>query len=130
MDLEGVTKVGTDLKWRFVSFKVTPSNDRFLCVYAPSGYSTRKLLARERFFEGLQNYMKNKNERNENKIIFGDFNFTMDKMDRDGENKIQKLYRCCSNYTLSKFIVNLWRREIQEFPELTHYKSSFGKDLG
>ena len=74
--------------------------------------------------------MKNKNERNENKIIFGDFNFTMDKMDRDGENKIQKLYRCCSNYTLSKFIVNLWRREIQEFPELTHYKSSFGKDLG
>ena len=31
--------------------------------------------------------MENKNKRNENKIIFGDFNFTMDKMDRYGGNK-------------------------------------------
>ena len=32
-------KVDTDAKGRFVSFKFTPSNDRVLCVYAPSGYS-------------------------------------------------------------------------------------------
>ena len=32
-------KVDTDPKGRFVSFKFTPSNDRVLCVYAPSGYS-------------------------------------------------------------------------------------------
>ena len=32
--LEGVTEVDTDPKGRFVSFKVTPSNDRVLCVYA------------------------------------------------------------------------------------------------
>ena len=31
--------------------------------------------------------MENKCEENENKIILGDFNITMDKMDRDGENK-------------------------------------------
>ena len=31
--LEGVTEVDTDPKGRFVSFKVTPSNDRVLCVY-------------------------------------------------------------------------------------------------
>ena len=35
--------------------------------------------------------MENKNERNENKIIFGDFNCTMNKVDRDGENKTQRL---------------------------------------
>ena len=35
---------------------------------------------------GLQNYIKNKKEGNENKIIFGDFS-TMDKMGRDGGNK-------------------------------------------
>ena len=34
--------------------------------------------------------MENKNEGNENKIILEDFNCTRDKMDRDGENKIQK----------------------------------------
>ena len=34
LGLEGVTKVDTDPKGRFVSFKVTPSNDRVLCVYA------------------------------------------------------------------------------------------------
>ena len=52
-----------------MSFKVTPSNDRVLCVYAPSGYSTREQLARGRFFEGIQKYMENKNEENENKYF-------------------------------------------------------------
>ena len=42
--------------------------------------------------------MEKKNERNKNKIILGDFNCTMDKMDRYGGNKTQRLYRCCSNY--------------------------------
>ena len=44
--------------------------------------------------------MKNKNEGNENKIILGDFNSTIDKMSRYSGNKTQKLYRCCSNYAL------------------------------
>ena len=57
--------------------------------------------------------MQNKNEGNENKII-GDLNCTMDKIDRDGENKTRRLYRCCSSYALYKFIVDngledLWR---------------------
>ena len=34
LGLEGVTEVETDLKGKFVSFKVIPSNDRVLCVYA------------------------------------------------------------------------------------------------
>ena len=53
---EGNTEVDTDPKERFVSIKVTPSNDRVLCVYASSGYSTREQLARGRFFEGLQGW--------------------------------------------------------------------------
>ena len=56
------------------------------------------------FFEGIQDYMENKNEGNENKIIFGDFNCTMDKMEKDGRNKI--LYRCCFSYALPKLIVD------------------------
>ena len=60
-------KVGTDPKGKFVSFKLTLSNDRVLCVYAPSGYSTRGQLNRGRFSEGLQIYMENKNSGNENK---------------------------------------------------------------
>ena len=47
--------------------------------------------------------MENKSERNENKIIFGYFNCTMDKMGRDGRNKTQRLCRCGSSYALSKF---------------------------
>ena len=84
-------KVDTHPKGRFVSFKFTPSNDRVLCVYAPSGYSTGEQLDRMRFFEGLQNYMENENKGNENKIILEDFNYTMGKMSRDGENKTQRL---------------------------------------
>ena len=73
LGLEGVTKVDTDPKGRFVSFKVTLYNDWILCVYVPSGDSTREQLSRGRFLEGLQNYMKNKNKGNENKLILGDF---------------------------------------------------------
>ena len=32
------------------------------------------------------------------KYCFGDLNCTMDKIERDGKNKTQRLYRCCSNY--------------------------------
>ena len=93
-------------------------------VCAPSGCSTREQLARRRFFEGLQNYMQNKNEGNENKKILGDLNCTMYKIDRDGENKTQRLYRCCSNYARSKLIVDnglqdLLRRENPESPDVT-----------
>ena len=67
LGLEGITKVDTDPKGRFVSFQVTPSNERVVCVYALSGYSTSEQLAKGRFFEGLQNYMENKNKGNEKK---------------------------------------------------------------
>ena len=77
--------------------------------------------------------MQNKNEGNENKIMLGDLNCTMDKIDRDGENKTQRLYRCCSNYALSKLIVDngledLWRRENPDSPEFICYDRSFAKD--
>ena len=72
-------------------------------------------MAMGRFSEGLQNYMQNINEENENKIMLGYLNYTMDKIGRDDENKTQILYRCCSNYVVSKIIVDngledLWRR--------------------
>ena len=78
--------------------------------------------------------MHNKNEGNEYKIMLGDVNCTMDKIDRDGENKTQRLYRCCSNYALSKLIVDngledLWRRENLDCPEFNWYNRSFAKDL-
>ena len=40
--------------------------------------------------------MESKCEGNESKIILGDFNITMDKMERDGGNKTERLYRYCS----------------------------------
>ena len=79
--------------------------------------------------------MQNETERNENKIMLGDLNCTMDKIDRDGENKTERLYRCCSSYVLSKLIVDngledLWRRESPDFPEFTFYDRYFAKDSG
>ena len=35
--------------------------------------------------------MQNKNEGNEKKVMLGDLNCTMDKIDRDGENETQLL---------------------------------------
>ena len=64
-----------------------------------------------------------KNKGNENKIILEDFNCTMDKMDKKGENKTKILYLCCSSYVRSKPIVDngledLWRRENPVFLSL------------
>ena len=47
--------------------------------------------------------MENKCEGNENKIILGDFNITMNEMDRDGGNKRHMIYRF---YTHVKFANN------------------------
>ena len=56
-------------KWLASIFflKVTPSNDRLLCVYTSSSHSAREQLARGRFLEGIQSYMENENEGNETK---------------------------------------------------------------
>ena len=93
-------KVETAPKGRFVSFKFTSSNDRVICVYSPLGYSTREQLDRGRFFEGIQIYVGNEYKRNENKTILEDFNYTMDKIDRDDKSKTQKIHWCCSSYAL------------------------------
>ena len=73
-------------------------------------------------------------ERNGNKIILADFNCSemVDKMDRDGGNKTQTLYRYRSNYVQSKIILDnrlddLWRRENPDSSEFTHYDRSPGK---
>ena len=59
----------------------------------------------------------------------------MDKIDTDGENKTQRLYRCCSNYGRSKLIVDngledLLRRENPDSPDVTCYDRSFAMDPG
>ena len=126
LDLEGITEVDTDPKARFVSFKVTTSNESSLFVPLQG-------IALENSWLGLQNYMQNENEGNKNKIMLRDLNCTMDKIDRDGENKTKRLYRCCSNYALWDLIVdngleNLWRRENPYSPEFTCYNRPFAKD--
>ena len=55
--------------------------------------STRKEHVRGHFFERLQNAIENKNKSNENKIILGGFNSSMNKMNRDDGNVTQRIYR-------------------------------------
>ena len=114
LGLEGVTEVDTDPKKRFVSFKVTISNEGSLLVPLQSIAPESSWLGGA-FLKYYKKICKIK-EGNENKIMLGVLNCTMNKIDRVGENKTQTLYRCCSNYALSKLIVDnglevLLRRE-------------------
>ena len=52
LDLEGITEVDTDPKERFVSFKVTTSNESSLFVPLQG-------IALQNSWLGLQNYMQN-----------------------------------------------------------------------
>ena len=75
--------------------------------------------------------MENKTKGNENKIIIGNFNCTLDKMDRDEGSKTQKCYSCHSNFALSKLIMDnvledLWRRKNPDISGFTHYDRSSG----
>ena len=126
-NFDDVTEIDTDPKEGFVSIKVAPSNDRVLCIYAPSGHNTGEQLTRPCFFKGLQIYMDNKTQGNKSKILLGDFNCTIDKMDWDQRNKTQKIHRYHSNFALSKIIVDngledLWRKESSDTSEFTYYK--------
>ena len=71
LGLEGMTEVRNDPKGRFVSFKVNTSNESSLFMpfqgIAPENSWPGGMGGR--FFEGLQNYMQNRNEGNENKIL-------------------------------------------------------------
>ena len=64
--------------------------------------------------------------------MLGELNYMMNKIDRDGENKTQRFYRCCSIYALSKLIIDngledlLWR-ENPDPTEFTCYDRSFAK---
>ena len=89
LDLEGVAQIDTDPKGRFDTFKVTLYLITEFSVFVPligitpeSSWLTGISLK-----DNKMENMENKCEGNENKIILGDFNITMDKLDRDGENE-------------------------------------------
>ena len=68
LDLGGITEVGTYPKGRFVFFKVTTSSESSLLMPL-QGIAPENSWLGGPFFEGLQNYMHNKNVVNENKIM-------------------------------------------------------------
>ena len=105
LGLEDITEVDTDPKGRFVSFKVTTSNKSSLFVPL-QGIAPRKSWPWDIFSKGCKiiSKKKRKKEGNGNKIMLADLNCT-NKIDRDGENKTQRLFSCCSNYALSKLRV-------------------------
>ena len=55
LGLEGINDFDINPKGRFVSVKLTPSNNRVPCIYALSVYITRKHLGRGNFLKELQN---------------------------------------------------------------------------
>ena len=81
-----VPEVDTDPKGRFLSFEVTLSNESSLLVPL-QGIAPENRWLGALFGRTTQNHMQNKNEGSENKIMLGDVNCTMNKIDRDGENK-------------------------------------------
>ena len=118
---EGITEVDTDLRGGFVPFKITPSNESSLFV------PLQGIAPENRWLGGA--FWK------DYKTMLGDLYCTVDKIDRDGENKTKRLYRCCSNYTLSKLIVDnrledSWKRKNPDSSEFTCYDRSFDKDPG
>ena len=75
--------------------------------------------------------MENKSDRNDNIIILRHFNCTINKMEKDGGNKIQRLHGCGSIYFLSKLIVDkrledLYRRKNLDSLDFTNYDRSSG----
>ena len=102
LSLEGITKVETDPKGGLCLLRLLHSllMTEFSVFKPLSGHSTRENLASGWSFKGIQSYMENKNDRNENKTTPGGFNDSIDKMDRYDGNKTQMIYRLCSNYAL------------------------------
>ena len=86
-------EVDTDLKSRFVSFKVTPSNDRVVCGYTTSGHCIREQLVRGCFFQGLENYLE-KNVREMKTKLYSETLMDMDGVD-ETQKKLWMLFQLC-----------------------------------
>ena len=82
-----------------MSFKITLPNNSSLCL-CPFRALHQRATDLGRFFEVLQNYMENKCEGNENKIVLGDFNITIGIMDRDDGKKTKTLLRSFQRSTI------------------------------
>ena len=83
-----------------MSFKVTPSNESSLFVPL-QGIAPQSSWLEDAFLKEYTIICKIK-MREMKKKLFADLNCTMDIIDRNGENKTQRLYRCYFNYSLSK----------------------------
>ena len=87
--LEGVTEVDTDPKGRSVSFKGTTSND--ISLFVPlQGIAPENCWLGGTFLKDYKIICKIKMREMKKKIMLGDFNCAIDKIDRDGEKKNTK----------------------------------------
>lgn len=115
-----IENLKTDKEGRYIIMRVKDSNDVLLNIYAPSGMNNTKKNDRTKFFKHLTKVLKNFKKPSENIILTGDFNNTLEKIDKTGN------FTLCPSQTQLKTLLqefdleDVWRLENPEENFFTH----------
>ena len=121
-----IKDIKSDPKGRYILFRIKDSNDLVAAIYAPSGASKEKQTERTNFYKHfnkiLKKYIKNK----DNILLVGDFNVTLEKIDRSRDDN----FKCSSQKELQNILTefdltDVWRTENPQ-KELYTYSHNSG----
>ena len=112
----------TDSKGRYLFARKKDTKDVLACIYAPSGYQKEK--ERSLFFQKINTLLNSYTKNDENIILLGDFNITINRKDRQTSTQ-----NCNSKNELLKLITDQdledqWRLEHHDKEIYTHYHAA------
>ena len=111
----------TDTNGKFIIFKILNTSDVVVALYAPSGIIKEKQDLRQTFFRKLRKEIRFNITKNENVIILGDFNSTLNTLDRS-TNEIGKEAKSELEALIQQFdLEDHWRLQNPNEKLYTHY---------
>ena len=111
----------TDSKGTFIIFRIVNTRDVIVALYAPSGILKERQELRQNFFRKLRKDIGLLTTRNDNVILKGDFNSTLNALDKS-TNELGKEAKSELENLLQQFdLEDLWRLQNPKEKLYTHY---------
>lgn len=116
----------TDNNGKFIIFRIVNTSDVVVALYAPSGIVREKQELRQNFFRKLRKEILFNTNTNDNIILLGDFNTTLNVLDRS-TNEIGKEAKSeLENLILQFDLEDHWRLQNPNEKLYTHYHGRTG----
>ena len=112
----------SDPKGKYLIFNIVNTNDTVVAIYAPSGILKEKRQERKLFYYRIRRLIRKYMPHGSNLILLGDFNTTLDKLDRiSGENFDTDVQKELQGILNEFDLEDHWRLQNPKERVYTHY---------